>query len=581
MPNDETIATSQHARVTPLVLPDDWEEGRKKVYGYAIDHAESADLDDMIWAYETDEGTRLQVSISDVGTFLHNRPEIIAKARELQYTTYDGANGIITSMLPPDICTDSLSLKGRKPALTIDMLIENGHILDTRVSQSVAYVRNWSHQVAAEAIAQGFPSLNLLCDLATDLYHVRTRSDQLKLQDETHRISRRVTGSTIAAFIVQECMIAGNVGVPLFMETHDIPGLYRRCVTPEYERAVSRAFYSPNPGPHDGLRLEKYSHSTSPLRRFADVINHLQLTRYLGVHNSEYSHSELTAISQELNGASEDEIIAATSPPPARETIDLLDMPTQLTAAELGDFFFGKYKDTELAPHFKNVERYCNSRFGNDELRLMMQQAVQKSQIPDLETGINRVVSLISLDYPRAPRKATKSIAPIQCTPHFNRLRWLPLGKRLAPWICITSEDQSTQTTVTAGIRLQGKDHIFSATKDTPEEAYEAASINFITALSYQDIWRITLLSGDAKTADNYCTVELQSLAEAHGWTVDCEHSSLKQRHELQRQRSTVSIKDTSGRVLHTTTVRGYGINANQEIAAWQLLTKLKDAPKK
>jgi ribonuclease R len=42
-------------------------------------------------------------------------------------------------------------------------------------------------------------------------------------------------------------------------------------------RSIPRALYSPQPGGHYGLALEDYTHFTSPIRRYADVIVHRAL----------------------------------------------------------------------------------------------------------------------------------------------------------------------------------------------------------------------------------------------------------------------------------------------------------------
>ena len=57
-----------------------------------------------------------------------------------------------------------------------------------------------------------------------------------------------------------------------------LPDDHRKYViTANFLRAMARASYSPDPGLHYGLGKTRYSHFTSPIRRYSDLALHQQL----------------------------------------------------------------------------------------------------------------------------------------------------------------------------------------------------------------------------------------------------------------------------------------------------------------
>lgn len=123
--------------------------------------------------------------------------------------------------------------------------------------------------------------------------------------------------------LIEECMLCANVAMASFLEDHDLPGLYRVHEGPPAEkleklrgfltelgltlnrgkgdptpkdylalletvreradfqliqtvmlRSLSQAVYSPDNQGHFGLNYEAYTHFTSPIRRYADLLNH-------------------------------------------------------------------------------------------------------------------------------------------------------------------------------------------------------------------------------------------------------------------------------------------------------------------
>ena len=70
--------------------------------------------------------------------------------------------------------------------------------------------------------------------------------------------------------IVAELMIFANSTWGLWLEEHRTAGIYR-------SQRMGRVRMSTSPGPHDGLGVLRYAWSTSPLRRYVDMVNQRQI----------------------------------------------------------------------------------------------------------------------------------------------------------------------------------------------------------------------------------------------------------------------------------------------------------------
>lgn len=144
--------------------------------------------------------------------------------------------------------------------------------------------------------------------------------------DENRKIERIVPVSRNDAHkIVEECMLASNVCAAKFLEQHEIPGLYRVHEGPKAQklemlreylsglgfglrgglkvspkdyqevlqsiegradahlmqtvmlRSMNQAVYQPNNLGHFGLAYDSYTHFTSPIRRYPDLLVHRAL----------------------------------------------------------------------------------------------------------------------------------------------------------------------------------------------------------------------------------------------------------------------------------------------------------------
>ena len=85
-----------------------------------------------------------------------------------------------------------------------------------------------------------------------------------------HHESTRI-GFSASANIVHEAMILVNYSVANYFKMASLPYIYRNTILENSQEMESvKSFYSNVPDYHLGLKLDCYSHSTSPARRYAD-----------------------------------------------------------------------------------------------------------------------------------------------------------------------------------------------------------------------------------------------------------------------------------------------------------------------
>ena len=133
--------------------------------------------------------------------------------------------------------------------------------------------------------------------------------------------------SNVAYLIVQELMIAANQSLATFARDREIPVLYRTHtvrgaidrdglmrdidtaastedlvnMSMRVDHLLNRAQYNATPGPHWGLAIDLYMHSTSPLRRYADLVSQRQVFAHLRRRSFPHSLAELAETAAHIN----------------------------------------------------------------------------------------------------------------------------------------------------------------------------------------------------------------------------------------------------------------------------------------
>jgi ribonuclease R len=321
-----------------FVMPDDWQSGREIVDGITIDEAHSNDRDDAIWLLPNDQGGHnVTTSIADVGSFLSPDSKVAQHAQSLGETRYFRSR--YHPMLPRILGEKALSLleTHAAPALTVDLTLDDGlRTVDMSISRrsirpmraTYDEVADYTHRSDDDPRVDIYKTyenfaLKLLKSRQGKGAFAFYNPEQGMMTDEEGRLVQFEAGVEHSGqVIVQEFMILTNAAVGLYMQRNTIPGLFRqhRLAQPiDIQEAVSliesgqkhhldvirqgmgRAWFTADPGVHEALQLPVYAPYTSPLRRYADLVNHWNILAHLDGRDYPFSSDELDETAAHLN----------------------------------------------------------------------------------------------------------------------------------------------------------------------------------------------------------------------------------------------------------------------------------------
>lgn len=274
------------------------------VAAFSIDDSETTEIDDAVSVTHLDDGnTRVGVHIAAPAYGIRRDDAMDRLARSRMSTVY--APGIKTTMLP-DAWVSAFSLdEGRDvPTLSLYVTVSPEHeILETETKlERIAVAKNIRYDkldapITEEAIESGTLTAPFAEELSWLWHFARTlmkRREEVRGRPEpVGRIdwSFALEGEGEAAkvslkgrrrgepldLIVSELMILANSTWGAWLEAEKTAGIYR-------SQRIGRVRMSTTPAPHEGLGVSRYAWSTSPLRRYVDLINQRQL---LGVVTGE------------------------------------------------------------------------------------------------------------------------------------------------------------------------------------------------------------------------------------------------------------------------------------------------------
>lgn len=272
-----------------------------EIQAFSIDDLSTTEIDDA-FSVEWLANGRLRIGVHIAAPALGiARDDIIdLQARTRLSTVYVPGDKI--TMLPAAL-VDTFTLKegGLRPVLSFYTIIDSATqdivATETRVER-VFIAHNLRHNlleatVTAEAIAAGegaYPykkEIAVLWPFAQALYEKRQQARinyglkretprhadfNFAIEGESVSITPRRRGSPLD-LIVAELAILVNSSWGALLAKYGVPGIYRA------QRAfgLNRTRMQIGPAPHEGLGVEQYAWSTSPLRRYIDLVNQWQL----------------------------------------------------------------------------------------------------------------------------------------------------------------------------------------------------------------------------------------------------------------------------------------------------------------
>ena len=276
-------------------IPDDLP--RAEVRAFSIDDAATTEIDDAFSLQELPGiGWRVGIHIAapGLGFALHSPLDLIARAR--LSTVYMPGNKI--TMLPDAAVANFTLAEGRDcPAVSLYLTVTPEYEIAAHESrvEIVPVVANLRHhdveplfnaQTVVEGLAD-FPfrdELKTLWDLANACegrrgkpsamqgnndYNFSIEGDLADPENCRVVISERKRGSPLDKLVAELMIVANSTWGGLLAEK-GIPAIYRAQTGGKVRMTTS-------PQPHDGLGVAQYAWSSSPLRRYVDLVNQWQL----------------------------------------------------------------------------------------------------------------------------------------------------------------------------------------------------------------------------------------------------------------------------------------------------------------
>ena len=373
---------------------------RRNLKIVTIDGEDAKDLDDGVYAEETDGGFFLGVYIADVSHYVKPRSFLDKEAFERGTSIYPVDR--VVPMLPKELSNGICSLNAGvdRLAMACEMKISaEGKVVDYKIFPTVIHVfRRLSYTQVNKFLdgdkeladcAENLNTLKKIHGLRRKIREGRGAIDfdlpemKIILNDagKPLEITKRI--QTVAESIIEECMLLANETVAEHTIKKKIPSLYRIHELPSSEkvltlnnllahfslhiatskkrefeprdfqkilskvkglpsekiitsyalRTMQQARYSPENLGHFGLAAKFYTHFTSPIRRYPDLIVHRMLRA------SWETPEKLSSLAKRL------EEIAKQSSERERRAVEIERETLDLKAVEFMQRFIGQNFD--------------------------------------------------------------------------------------------------------------------------------------------------------------------------------------------------------------------------------------------
>ena len=286
-----------------------------------IDGPLTRDFDDALSLEIINDHIRLGIHISDVESAIATGSVLDQTAAERCSSLYLPCKYI--PMIPPELSENALSLKKGcdRPAISlIADFTREGTLLDYRFMSSIINVKRQLTYDQVNTNLQETP-LSEIHKLSCQMWKRRIEKGAITLtvpelvvnfNEDVSLSIESVEQDTPSRMIVAECMILYNSLSAKLCRENEIPLLYRTQEGPseflardelgylyyvfQQRRKLKPLKIHPTPGPHRGLGLDLYTHATSPIRRYLDIITQRQMKSFLDGQRPTYTDKELEEI---------------------------------------------------------------------------------------------------------------------------------------------------------------------------------------------------------------------------------------------------------------------------------------------
>lgn len=291
-----------------------------------LDDETAQDFDDAIWAERTDAGFHLVIAIADVSHYVPPDSALDREARLRGTSIY--LPDRVVPMLLPSLSANACSLLPGQDRLCLfaDIHISHeGTVLDGTIGRGIMRsaarltYRDAQDALDGKVLPPANPVHNLpptllptLSAAAHALGKAATKRGVMRLDEDAWAITFHPDGQP-AAFLPRErlathelvasFMIAANTLAAETAYKNRLSVLYRVHPAPTATRPRPAARYSALAGRHNGLGLPLYTHFTSPIRRYADLLAHRAISAWC-VHTHSAAVADTPSSTQDCTLAS-------------------------------------------------------------------------------------------------------------------------------------------------------------------------------------------------------------------------------------------------------------------------------------
>lgn len=296
---------------------------------FSVDDEDTREIDDALTVEELEDGNfRVGIHIADVAHFVTKDDALDREAVRRCATVYLPTGAV--TMFPDRVACDLASLnQGElRPCMTcLATFSPAGELLETRFTRGTVRVAHRLTYDEADAhlsdpdssVGWQLTSLVPITDALREQRHQAGAITIVKPEvkvfvdsiDDDIEI-KTIDPQSPSRQIIAELMILSNSQAGEFAVRHDLPVIFRGQPAPSEKivppttydpvltnqlfRQLRRSRTSTHPQRHSGLGLDAYTQSTSPLRRFTDLITQRQIASHLAGEEAPYDDTELLSI---------------------------------------------------------------------------------------------------------------------------------------------------------------------------------------------------------------------------------------------------------------------------------------------
>ena len=328
------------------------------LFTVTIDGDTAKDFDDAISISKKGGRYTLYVHIADVSSYVTPGSAIDREALARGTSYYMGAN--VIPMLPEALSNDLCSLREGLDRLTMTVEMEidaSGAVTGQKFTRGLIRVdRRLTYNLVERMLSEGgngqlADTLLLMQELAGLLHKRRMTEGGLELSltdselvyENGVAVAIRYAERLRSSNIIEEFMLAANVAVSRVLREREVPALYRihEEISPDsliklknflkqlripfkatgdigtriqevlahvagkdiehvinlvILKSLMQAYYGADPEGHFGLGFRDYTHFTSPIRRYPDLVVHRCLKSLIDRNKPPYTRDELVAI---------------------------------------------------------------------------------------------------------------------------------------------------------------------------------------------------------------------------------------------------------------------------------------------